>query len=116
MRLPRRLWWLRPNTFQADDDCAVVWTDHLHLRYRERARSLIVFTEPAGIRRHMLIDYESMDHWEPPLENEALSDDDREHVIRKIRRAFAPRGYTVEVINGPAAEPAGRRVTFTNAD
>ena len=103
MRLPRRLWWLRPNTFQSDDDCAVVWVDHLHLRYREGARSLIVFREPAGIDRHKLIDYESMERWEPPFENDELSDDDRDLVIRNMRRAFAPRRYTVEVMNGPTS-------------
>ena len=32
-RLPRLLWWLRPNTFQADDDSAVVLIDRFQLRY-----------------------------------------------------------------------------------
>jgi hypothetical protein len=86
----------------------VVWIDHLHLRYREGARSLFVFREPA-LDRHMLIDYESMERWEPPFENDELSDDDRERVIRNMRRAFAPRRYTAKVMNVPTSGSSSAR-------
>jgi hypothetical protein len=42
MKLPRFLWWLRPNTFENDDASAVVFVDRFQLRYREGDRSMLI--------------------------------------------------------------------------
>jgi hypothetical protein len=58
------------------------------------------------LRASSSIDYESMERWEAPHENDELSDEDNEGVIENMRRAFAPRGYTVELMNEPTGRPS----------
>jgi hypothetical protein len=97
--LPRFLWWLRPNTFQFDDASSVVMVDRDHLRYREGDRSLLIFQELMADPRLVGLDRESMRAWEPPHERRSLSEADKDRIINNLRRAFATRGYDVEVLN-----------------
>jgi hypothetical protein len=96
---PRRLWWLRPNTFQADDASSVVMVDRDHLRYREGDRSLLIFQEPMADPRLVGVDRESMQAWEPPHQYELLSEADKDRIVENISRAFATRGYETEALN-----------------
>jgi hypothetical protein len=97
--LPRFLWWLRPNTFQSDDASSVVMVDRDHLRYREADRSLLIFQELMADPHLVGLDRESMRAWEAPHQRDFLSDADKDRIIDNVRRAFATRGYEVEVLN-----------------
>jgi hypothetical protein len=98
-RLSRLLWWFRPNTFQSDNASSVVMVDRDHLRYREGERSLLIFQELMAEPRLVGVDRESMRAWEPPHESELLSEADKDRIIANMRRAFATRGYEIEVLN-----------------
>lgn len=105
MRLPRLLWWLRPNTFQSDDASAVVFIDRFQLRYREGDRSMLIEQDLQNDPRLVAIERGSMHAWKPPHQREPVSDEKRDQIIENLRRAFATRGYQVmlldEYLNAP---------------
>ena len=98
-RLPRLLWWLRPNTFQADEASAVVLIDRFQLRYREGDRSMLVEQDLQGVPRLIAIERASMRSWEPPHHHESVSEERRDQIIENMRRALATRGYSLELLD-----------------
>jgi hypothetical protein len=93
MRFAKRLWWLRPNTFQSDDASSVVFIDRFSIRYREEDRSMLIEQDLQGDSHLVAIERGSMRAWEPPNERRPISDEDRDRIIENMRHAFATRGY-----------------------
>ena len=75
--------------------------DIYHVRYKERDRSMLIFSEPAAVSHLLIVDYESMESWEPPHQHETLDDSDKARIIANMRRALASRQYEMEVMGGP---------------
>ena len=107
--MPPYLWWLRPNTFQSDDDSSVVLVDRYSIRYRERQRSLMISQDLQADPRLVAIERESMRAWEPPHEGEPLSEAKKDQIITNVRRAFATRGYRVMLMDEYYAPELGSR-------
>ena len=108
-RLPRLLWWLRPNTFQADDASAVVLIDRFQLRYCEGDRSMLVEQDLQGVQRVIAIERGSMRSWEPPHEHEPVSEEERDRIIGNMRRALAIRGYSLDLLDPYLSATRGAR-------
>ncbi len=62
---------------------------------------MIIFKEPAAVSHLELIDYESLQRWEPPHEHEVVSEQDKGRIISNMRRAFATRHYEMDLMNEP---------------
>lgn len=60
---------------------------------------MLVFQELMSDPKLVGIDRESMESWEPPHEREFVSEAHKDRIIANMRRAFATRGYVVEVLN-----------------
>jgi hypothetical protein len=84
-RLPRHLWWLRPNTFS--------------IRYLEDGRSLLIEQDLQGDSHLVAIERASMRAWEPPNEAEPLSDEKKDAIIQNVQRALATRGYRLTLMD-----------------
>lgn len=97
--LPQLLWWLRPNTFYADDS-SVVFIDRFSIRYREAGRSLLIEQDLQADPRLVAIERASMRAWEPPHEREPISEAQKDEIIENLRRAFATRGYRLMLLDG----------------
>lgn len=93
MKLPRSLWWLQRNTFQADHESSVHWIDRFRLRYRERDRSMLIEHDLQALPRLIAIWRDSMKSWEPPHDQDPLDEADKDRIIANMRRAFATRNY-----------------------
>ena len=98
-RLPRVLWWLRPNTFQADDASALVLIDRFQLRYLEGDRSMLVEQDLQDDPHLVAIERASMRAWEPPHDGESVSEEKRDQIIENMRRALATRGYSLDLLD-----------------
>ena len=96
-KLPRSLWWLRPNTFQSDNESAVVLVSRKRHRYREGDRSLLVDQELGANPHEVAIDRESMRSWEPPHDGDALDEADKDRIIENMRRALATRRHRLDL-------------------
>jgi Immunity protein 74 len=109
-RLPRRLWWLRPNTFQSDDASSVVFIDRFSIRYLEEEHSMLIEQDLQGDSHLVAIDRDSMRGWEPPHQAEPLSDEKKDQIIENVRRALATRGYRLTLLDDYVnARPRGSR-------
>jgi immunity protein 74 of polymorphic toxin system len=97
-RLPRLLWWLRPNTFYADNS-SVAFIDRFAIRYRERGRSLLIEQDLQSDSHLVAIERGSMRAWEPPHERETISEGEKDRIIENLRRAFATRGYRLMLLD-----------------
>lgn len=107
-KLPRLLWWLRPNTFQSDDASAVEFVDRFQLRYREGDRSMLIEQDIQNDPHLVAIERGSMHAWEPPHQRGEVSEEKKDEIIENMRRAFATRGYRLtlldEYLNAPSVE------------
>lgn len=97
-RLPRFLWWLRPNTFEVDRS-SVSLIDRFSMRYREGDRSLLIEQDLQADPHLVAIERASMVAWEPPHEGEPLSEEDKDRIVENVRRAFATAGYSLMLLD-----------------
>ena len=97
-RIPRFLWWLRPNTFQADSS-SVVLLDRFSLRYREGDRAILIEQDLQADPRLVAIERESVRAWEPPHERDPLTEADKDRILENIRVALASRGYRLTLLD-----------------
>ena len=88
----------RPNLVESDEGFSVEILGRTGLRYTEEGRTIFVDSEALATAGAMALYGASIRAWDPPNENEVLSDKDREDIIGNIRRAFTSRGWTLEVI------------------
>jgi hypothetical protein len=87
----------RPNVIESDGGITIEVLGRTGIRYTEGGRSCFVDSEvlavpavavwPSGIRR-----------WEPPHEEELLTDADRERILRNIAEAFASQDWGLEIL------------------
>jgi hypothetical protein len=107
----RRLWWLRPNTFRADNGSSVSFIDRFQLRYCEGDRSMIIEQDLQDDPHLVAMERGSMHRWEPPHQRESISEPKKDEIIENMRRAFATRGYRLmlldEYLNAPPEHEDG---------
>jgi hypothetical protein len=96
--LPRFLWWLRPNTFQAVDGTAVVFVDHEHIRYYEGERSVLIDQELQADPHLVGIYRSSIAAWDVPHKREPLESSDQDRIIENMRLAFQTQNYSLTVL------------------
>lgn len=99
VKLHRSLWWLHPNTFQADNESSVHWIDRFRLQYREGDRSTLIEHDLQAPPRLMAIWRESMKSWQPPRDQDPLDEADKDRIIANMRRAFTARNYTLDLLD-----------------
>ncbi len=88
----------RPNLIESTSGFAVEVLGRTGMRYTEGGRSLFVDSEVLAKPGAMALYSSSIKAWDAPHENEAITDDDRSRIIDNIGRAFASKGYELEVI------------------
>ncbi len=59
---------------------------------------MLVDTEFQASPRDIVIDRDSMTSWEPPYDHEPLDEADKDRIIETMRRAFATRNYTLDLL------------------
>jgi len=98
-KLPDFLWWLRPNTFQSEDDIWVVLLSRHEVMYHERDHSVRIYQEVQAAPKILAIERGSIRAWEPPFELETIEEGDRTRLVENIRRALAPRKYSLVLLD-----------------
>jgi len=88
----------RPNLVESDEGFSVEVLGRTGLRYAEQGRTIFIDSEVLATADAMALYSVSIGAWDPPHENDVLSQTDREDIIDKIRRAFTSQGWTLEVI------------------
>jgi len=93
-----RFWSPRVNVVEGSNGVSVEVLGRTGIRYGEGRRSCFVDSEvlatpaiavwPSGIRR-----------WDPPHEDEPLTDDDRRRILQNIAEAFASQDWGLEVLD-----------------
>ncbi|HRZ46169.1 MAG TPA: Imm74 family immunity protein [Candidatus Paceibacterota bacterium] len=76
---------LGPNSAQSSEGFRVERTGRMELKYTEADRNLVVEVEPG---EGLAIYRSSISGWNPPNESEALTDDDRQRIVRNICAAL----------------------------
>jgi Immunity protein 74 len=98
MGMSGHFWSPQPNWVESDEGFSVEALGRTGLRYTEEGRTMFIDSEALATPNAMALYRGSIRAWDPPHENDLLSDKDRNGIIDKIRRAFASRGWTLEVI------------------
>lgn len=88
----------RPNLVESDERYSVEVLGRTGLRYIDEGRTMVIDSEALATPGAMALYGTSIRAWDPPHENQVVSDRDREDIIGKIRRAFTSQGWTLEVI------------------
>jgi len=93
-----RFWSPRVNVVEGSNGVSVEVLGRTGIRYGEGRRSCFVDSEvlatpaiavwPSGIRR-----------WDPPHEDEPLTDDDRRRILQNIAEAFASQDWGLELLD-----------------
>jgi len=93
-----KFWSPRTNFIEGDNGVSVEVLGRTGIRYSEHGRSCFVDSEvlaspaiavwPSGIRR-----------WDPPHEDDLLTDDDRRRILQNIADAFASQDWGLELLD-----------------
>jgi hypothetical protein len=93
--LPRILWWLRPDTFQAVDGIAVVFVDRDDIRYYEGDRSVLIDQELQADPHLVGIYRSSIAAWDAPHQAETIDNSNQDRIIENMRIAFQTQNYSL---------------------
>ncbi len=87
-----------PNLVESDEGFCVQVLGRTSLLYREGAKSIHISSEllagPGGIALFK----ESIQHWDPPDEDERIEEAERNRLLDNVRRAFAFKGTWIDVM------------------
>jgi len=87
-----------PNLYESDEGFSVEVLGRTGLRYRESDKSMFIDSEvllgPSG----MVVYKNSIRKWDPPHQEEAVSNESRERIVNNVRSAFLFKGYEIAVI------------------
>lgn len=89
----------RRNTISSDEGFTVkVLGGRGGVRYTEGDRSLEINSEFSGGIRGVILYKNSIVAWESPIGRTAVSDDERDRIVKNVCRAFEFDGYASEVL------------------
>lgn len=93
-------WFFEPraNVIQSDEGFSVEVLGRTGMRYSECGKTAFIDSEVLAEPDAIVAYKNSIKHWEPPHESEAIDANDRERILRNIKRAFEFRGYELRVI------------------
>jgi Immunity protein 74 len=88
----------RPNLIVSSSGFSVEVLGRTGMRYSEGDRTLFVDSEVLAKPGAMALYRSSIKAWDAPHETDAITDDERSRIVENIGRAFAFKGYELEVI------------------
>jgi hypothetical protein len=88
----------RPNYFVSTDGYAIEVLGMTGLRYSEGDRQMFIDSEvvngPSGIGLYQ----QTIQKWDPPHDEELVTETDRSRIVDNIRVVFKWQGYEIDVI------------------
>ena len=88
----------RPNLYESSDGFSVEVLGRTGLRYRERGRQMFVDSEVLTGPSGMALYKDTIEKWDSPHEDVAMTDSDRARILNNIRDAFRFQGFDITVI------------------
>ena len=88
----------RPNLYVSDEGFSVEVLGLTGLCYREGERSVFVDSKVLAGPSGMGVFKSRIQRWDPPHENVAVTDSERDRIVENIRRAFRFQGFEIDVI------------------
>lgn len=85
-----------PNEIKSNSGFSIRRSDRFWLEYKEDKKVMLIGVEP-GIK-DLAIYISSVKKWEPPFQNEVITDEDKEKIIKNVKDAFefAKWNYIIE--------------------
>jgi hypothetical protein len=88
----------RLNLYESSDGFSVEVLGRTGLRYRETGRQMFVDSEVLTGSSGMTVYKDTIQKWDSPHENVAVTDSDRDRILKNICDAFRFQGFEIDVI------------------
>ena len=88
----------RPNLYESPEGFSVEVLGITGLRYREGDRTMFIDSEVLAGPSGMVVYRDSIIRWDPPHEDEKITEADRERILENIRKVFRCQGFEIAVI------------------
>lgn len=88
----------RPNLYESSEGFSVEVLGRTGLRYREGEREMFVDSEVLTGLSGILIYGDSIEKWDPPNQNEPVTDAERNRILENIRKTFRFQGFEIDVL------------------
>jgi hypothetical protein len=85
------------NGHMIDANTSLTSTSRDEFKYREGDHELLVFVELLPSKPGLLIWPTSIKQWPPPYENEPITEEDRERILKKIEQYFVSIGQSYAI-------------------
>ena len=88
----------RNNLYESTDGFTVEVLGRTGLKYTEDSRTLFVDSEVVMGPSGMMVYKDSIQKWNEPDQDEAITDPDRDRIIENIKSVFASQGFNIDVV------------------
>lgn len=87
----------RPDLYESSDGFSVEVLGRTGLRYREEGRQMFVDSEVLTGPSGMAVYKDTIQKWDSPYDK-AVTDSDRDRILKNITDAFRSQGFEIDVI------------------